>query len=408
MKNLDYFCILGGGGIRGCSYIGTLKALEELHLDITGWAGSSIGAVVAVLYTLGYNVDEINEVFEDINMDFFKDINFSFGKDFALSKGGNFYDWIRDKIESRFYKNDYIKGKMPPVKFKDLDASLVIFSVNLRYLNFYEFSKEKTPDAEIASAVRASVSMPGLYKPVIDGKDCLVDGDLVKCMPLWRVSDTIRNTKSRILEFRLEDNETEKEITNTASYLNAVYNAITGFATDYIMDLYKEKDKFDYIKINLPDISVVDFMISADKKNLMAKIGYDTTKLYFKEIYPKKRKHLFDTYYEIELMLMKIKREILSDRIKNSYIILMELMSYLCENKKYIDTEIYEKILNFKNVFKKNYKISKFLFLNGYSLNEAKHTQALNEELIEILNDKVLSLTDDLVAKTKSKTFAQS
>lgn len=393
-NNLEYFCILGGGGIRGCSYIGTLKAIEELNLKITGWAGSSIGAVVAALYAFNYTIDEINEVFEAINIDFFKDLNFSLGKDFALSKGGYFYDWIKDKIESKFYGANYIKGKMPPVTFKDVNKNIVIFSVNLRYLNFYEFSKIKTPDAEIASAVRASVSMPGLYKPVMDGKDCLVDGDLVKCTPLWRVSDTIKNTQSRILEFRLEDNETEKNITNTAGYLNAVYNTITGFATDYIVDLYKDKDKFDYIKINLPDISVVDFMISTEKKLEMAKIGYDTTKKYFTEIYPKKRKLLFDTYYEIQLMLMKIKREISSDRIKHAYIILMELMSFLCENKKYIDIKIYDKILNFKNTFKENYKISKFLFLNGYSLNEIKLTQELNDELVKIINKKVLELKD--------------
>ena len=137
---LNYFCIFGGGGIRGCSYTGTLKAIEELRLNITGWAGSSIGAVVVTLYAFGYSIDEINEVFEDISLDFFKDLNFSLGKDFALSKGGYFYDWIKDKIESKFYKNTYVKGKMPPVTFKDLDEQLVIFSVNLRYLTFHEFS----------------------------------------------------------------------------------------------------------------------------------------------------------------------------------------------------------------------------------------------------------------------------
>ena len=336
-NNLEYFCILGGGGIRGCSYTGVLKAIEELRFKIAGWAGSSIGAVVATLYATGYSADEIDTIFKDINMDFFKDINLSLGKDFALSKGGYFYDWIKDKIESKFYKENYIKGKMPPVTFRDLNKEIVIFSVNLRYLNFYEFSKQKTPNSEIASAVRASVSMPGLYKPVMEGKDCLVDGDLVKCAPLWRVSDTIKNIESRILEFRLEDNETEKNISNTAGYLNAVYNTISGFATDYIIDLYKDKDKFDYIKINLPDVSVVDFMISADKKAAMAQIGYNTTKKYFKEIYPKKRRHLFKTYYEIQLLLMKIKDEIEKDRIKHAYIVLMELMSFLCENKKFID-----------------------------------------------------------------------
>ena len=73
----------------------------------------------------------------------------------------------------------------------------------------------------------------------------------------------------------------------------------------------------------------------------------------------------------------------------------MELMSYLCENKKYIDIKIYEKILNFKNVFKQNYKISKFLFLNGYSLGDLEYTKNINEELINILNKKVLELKDD-------------
>jgi len=394
-NNLEYFCILGGGGIRGCSYTGVLKAIEELNLEITGWAGSSIGAVVATLYASGYTADEIDTVFKEINMDFFKDINLSLGKDFALSKGGYFYDWIKDKIESKFYGANYIKGKMPPVTFKNLDKDIVIFSVNLRYLNFYEFSKQKTPDAEIAGAVRASVSMPGLYKPVLDGKDCLVDGDLVKCAPLWRVSDTIKNIDTRILEFRLEDNETEKNISNTATYLNAVYNTISGFATDYIIDLYKDKDKFDYIKINLPDISVVDFMISADKKAEMARIGYITTKEYFETQYPKNRKHLFNTYYEIQLMLMKINNEIKNDRIKNAYIILMELMSFLCENKKFIDIKIYDKIRDFKNIFKENYKISKFLFLNGYNLTDLEYTQNFNNDIIKLLNKKVLELKDE-------------
>lgn len=400
-KKSEYFCILGGGGIRGCSYTGTLKAIEELNLNVTGWAGSSIGAVVASLYVAGYNADEINKVFEDINMDFFKDINLSLGKDFALSKGGYFYDWIKDRIESKFYGNTYTKGKMEPVTFEKLGKELVIFSVNLRYLNFHEFSKQKTPDAEIASAVRASVSMPGLYKPVMDGKDCLVDGDLIKCTPLWRVSETIKNTNSRILEFRLEDNETEKTITGTASYLNAVYNAMTGFATDYIMDLYKEKDKFDYIKINLPDVSVVDFMISADKKAEMAKTGYDTTIKYFKETYPKKREHLFKTYYEIELLLMKIQKLIEGDKIKAAYVVLMELMSFLCENKKYIDIKIYDEILDFKNIFKENYKISKFLFLSGYVLDKPDLSKALCKKIIQLLSEKTLELKEDKVLQEK-------
>lgn len=388
----EYFCILGGGGIRGCAYTGTLRALKELDLKITGWAGSSIGAVVAVLYTAGYNEKEIADSFKDITFDFFNDLNFSFGKDFALSKGGNFQDWIKDKIESKFYGDIYQKGKMEPVTFKKFDKNIVIFSVNIHNSTFHEFSKEKTPEVEIANAIRASVSMPGLYKPVTKEGACLVDGDLIKSVPLWAVSNTINKTNARILEFRLEDNETPKEINSTASYLNAVYNTLTGFATDYIIETYKNKDKFDYIKINLPDVSVIDFMMSESKKEEIAQIGYKTTIDYFKDFYPTKKQALFEAYYDLQLMLMKIGHEIETGRIKNSYLLLMELMAHLCEDKDNLDREVVKKITNFKNLFKENYKISKFFFIQGFTLNDEKVVLSSLKEIVEILKTKTANL----------------
>lgn len=73
----------------------------------------------------------------------------------------------------------------------------------------------------------------------------------------------------------------------------------------------------------------------------------------------------------------------------------MELMSFLCENKKFIDIKIYDKIRDFKNIFKENYKISKFLFLNGYNLTDLEYTQNFNNDIIKLLNKKVLELKDE-------------
>ncbi len=73
----------------------------------------------------------------------------------------------------------------------------------------------------------------------------------------------------------------------------------------------------------------------------------------------------------------------------------MELMSFLCENKKFIDIKIYDKICDFKNIFKENYKISKFLFLNGYNLNDLEYTTNFNTDLIKLLNKKVLELKEE-------------
>ena len=109
MKNkaLDYVCIFTGGSIRGGAYVGALRAMEELGLNNKCFVGSSVGSILASLYAVGYNPDELEEIFNDINFDLFKDINFSFGKEFYISKGENFIEWLRDNIGRKYYGYDH-------------------------------------------------------------------------------------------------------------------------------------------------------------------------------------------------------------------------------------------------------------------------------------------------------------
>ena len=354
MTKSNYFAVFGGGGIRGIAYCGAYKALVENNISLTGFAGSSIGAVFASLLAIDYSYDEIYDILSNTGFEMFIDINIDFKKELALSKGKIFLDWMREKIEKKFYREDYQKGKMPPVKFGDIKSKLIIYSVDLTNLKFFEFSKEKTPDFEIASAIRASVSMPGLFVPLEYEGNLIVDGDLLKSMPLWRVTNSIKNLEERILEFRLEDNESPKKITNSLEYINRVYNAICGFATDYIVDLYREKDKFDYIKINTKDVSVVDFLIPKEKKKELFDVGYETTNNYFKTFFPEKKKKLFIKYEKLFKYLNSFQKEFNKRNIVNSYLKLCELFVFLCEEKQYLDSKIFQMIIDFKNEFMRN------------------------------------------------------
>lgn len=386
-KELEYFVIFGGGGIRGVSYVGAYQALIENGVKFSGYGGSSIGSVFATLCAAGYDISRIKEFFCAINIEFFKDINFNFGNQIALSKGELFLEWMRDKIESEFYKDGYIKGQMPPVKFKDLKEALIIYSTDLTNNKYNEFSKQCTPDAEVALAVRASVSMPGLFKPLDINSNMVVDGDLMKSWPLWRLSNTLSGKKERILEFRLEDTRGKRKIDTALDYLNAVYNTISGFATDYIIDLYGQKDKFDYIKIDTDNISVMDFMISDAKKIELIETGYNITNNYFKKVLPQKRRKLFDNYYQIQLFLMKFKKEFEAGRTKDAYVILCELFVHLCKDKKYIDLDVYNKILEFKKQFDDNMQEKRGFFFN-------KEFVLLNKNLIEkSMNELVKAIT---------------
>lgn len=53
-----------GGGIKGTAHIGALKAFEEENIEFDYIGGTSSGSIVAILYSLGFNSNEIYEIFK--------------------------------------------------------------------------------------------------------------------------------------------------------------------------------------------------------------------------------------------------------------------------------------------------------------------------------------------------------
>ena len=268
MKNnnsLKYTCLFGGGAIRGAAYVGTMRALEELGINPHTVAGSSVGSVIAGLIAVGYTADELDEVFIKFNFEMFRDVQLSLGPKFALSKGELFLEWIRDLIEEKFYGEKYKKGSHKAVTFKDIEKDLIIITTDLSSFETKEFSRYETPDYEIASAIRISCGMPGLMRPIEYNNRILVDGDLQKSWPMWKLSKNLMHENERILEFRLEG-DFEGNDMNTVEFVNSLYAFTTSMATTFIIDIYGKKDKFDYIVINTGDINIVDFNMSGEKR----------------------------------------------------------------------------------------------------------------------------------------------
>ena len=102
-SNFKYTCLFGGGAIRGAAHAGVLNALNDLGIELTTLAGSSVGAMVASLYAVGYTPQELSEVFLSVNFELFRDISLGFNQKFALSKGEIFLEWLRELIERKYY-----------------------------------------------------------------------------------------------------------------------------------------------------------------------------------------------------------------------------------------------------------------------------------------------------------------
>ena len=250
----QYMCIFGGGAIRGLAYLGALRAMKELGIKIKAYAGSSVGAVFAAYAALDYEYNEFKELFDEVNFDLFRDVQLNLAKNFAISKGEHFLNWLRTCIEKKFYGEQYEKDKHQPVTFKDIDKDIFVITSNLNGCEPFIFSKYTTPDFEVAQAVRISTALPGLLEPFEYQEKVLIDGDMMKSWPMWRINDILCPEDCRIIEFRLEGAKFWPNVKNSVEYLNAVFATMSNFATDYIMQTYQPKDKFDYIKIDTDHI----------------------------------------------------------------------------------------------------------------------------------------------------------
>ena len=88
----QYLCIFGGGAIRGLAYLGALRAMREIGINIKSFAGSSVGAVFAAYASLDYTFEEFEEIFKEVNFDLFRDVRLDLTRKFAISKGEHFLD----------------------------------------------------------------------------------------------------------------------------------------------------------------------------------------------------------------------------------------------------------------------------------------------------------------------------
>lgn len=382
MNPLRYTCLFGGGAIRGLAYVGVIRALEELNVEYDIIGGSSVGSIFATLLACGYKSYELENLFMKVNFELFKDIHLGFGKGLGLSKGGIFVEWLNELIT-----NKHPELKKKKLNFKDLEQDLVIITTNLKAFNTQEFSKFETPDFEIASAIKISSTMPGLMPPYKFNDADLVDGDLQKASPMWKLTQSLNKNASRILEFRLEG-DCSNEAKNPISFINTIYSCITDVATDFVEEIYGKNDKFDCIRINTGDIFFADFNLDKESRRKLINSGYVQTMKYFKEFLPKKKEILENVYEKALKYLKNIQKGLKSNNVEEVQWWIGDLFILLCENKEIIDENIYNSIVDLKNNLMN--AVSTLLFFHT----RFKGQKTLEKEAQTLVNQVEERLTD--------------
>lgn len=162
-KKIGY--ALGGGAARGISHIGVLKVLEEYGQRPDVIAGTSMGAVVGALYASGLKAADIEEL--ALGLDWKRILSLA---DITLPLSG----LIQGKRVIALLES--ILGK---IKFQQLKCSFACVTTDI-----LTGRQVVLRDGSLIEALRATISIPGIFTPVRIDESYLVDGGLVNEVPV--------------------------------------------------------------------------------------------------------------------------------------------------------------------------------------------------------------------------------
>ena len=151
---------LGAGSSKGFAHIGVLQVLTENKIPISMIAGSSMGAVIGGIYASGGDMHILEKYIKTLNLYEKVDLSLNGG----LIKGEKFEELIR------IFTHDYSIGDTP--------IPFYCSAVNIRTGELYEFEKGK-----LHRAIRASMSIPGLFQPVNIDNEIYVDAGVISRVP---------------------------------------------------------------------------------------------------------------------------------------------------------------------------------------------------------------------------------
>lgn len=188
--------VLSGGGARGLAHVGVLKVLEEARVPVDFIVGTSMGAIVGGLYAAGMDPQDLNDEVA------------------ALDWGGVFQrSEPRQYLSQRRKEEDFELAPLIEVGFRDGEFRLPTGAVSTRALevllrrytlpsrHLATFDGLPTPfravatdmetgepvvldHGDLAGALRASMSVPGVFSPLEVGGRILGDGGLVNNLPV--------------------------------------------------------------------------------------------------------------------------------------------------------------------------------------------------------------------------------
>ena len=182
----DVALVLSSGGPRGFAYIGAIEELLSRDYNITSVAGTSIGSLIGGIFAAG-RLPQIKDWLYTLDAwKVFTLMDLSISKN-HLVKGDRVIEAIKEIV--------------PDVQIEDLRIPFKAIATDL-----YTGEEVIFDEGDLFDAIRASISIPSLFRPVKYGYRTLIDGGIVNAIPLNRVD---RNGHDILVAFDVNDVDVE-------------------------------------------------------------------------------------------------------------------------------------------------------------------------------------------------------
>lgn len=285
--------VLGGGGAKGAAAIGILKELEREKIPVDYIAGTSIGAIIGGLYAQGYRADDLERLFRSQNWlalladrdttlvgKVYKEedgVIYIFGfpvrkkadadknTGFWMLHGDHVYNFLDSLVSRSPVQRGIVKQAIP--------FSCVAFDIRCQ--------QEIVLDTgSMARNMRASMAIPGAFKPVQIDTLMLVDGGMCNNLPV----DVVRKMGADIVIAIDLQQRKHDDYRSPFAFLKGLGGVLDWLAERPDIKKYNvNRTKADlYINPDLGSYGVIDFNAKAIKAIL--KIGEDTGVLYRKQL----------------------------------------------------------------------------------------------------------------------------
>lgn len=278
-KNL----VLEGNGMSGLAYIGSLKVLEEQNLieHVENFAGTSSGAIMAALISIGYTSEQILNIVKTLDWDNMVQKRncllrfFHFWNKYGLFK----YDQIEKTIKSFFIRK---LGKCD-YTFKELyeltGKQLILVGVNVNKQKPEYFCEKLTPNMSVIKAIKISTSFPFIFDPVKHNDMLYIDGGIMNNFPI----EYFGYENPETLGINLTDNDENSDqnipIENILNYGFNILHSI--LLVQEHCDLEFQKKNVIYVKV--PTGNVINTIVLMDQNiDELYERGIKCTRKYFK------------------------------------------------------------------------------------------------------------------------------